>query len=285
MRSLSFVTLTAGLAAALSTPAFAQDTTDVAPFSGLYAGGSIGFDAQPNDGGSGLLFDRNLDGTFGDTVSLAAPQVNGNTNAFAPGFCNGRARSNANFNCAKDKDGMSYAARLGFDKQMGNVVVGLVGEFGKPEIRDSVSGFSTTPAAYVFTRKVKYDASVRARVGYAANTTLFYATGGPAYAKVRHSFYTINNNANAFAADGDNDTWGFVAGGGIEQKLGRNFSIGLEYLYNQYKDDDYTVRVSRGTALATNPFVLAPNTTGTDIQRSDDKFRWHSVRATAAFRF
>ena len=34
-----------------------------------------------------------------------------------------------------------------------------------------------------------------------------------------------------------------------------------------------------------NPFVLAPNTTGTNFQRSDDKFRWHSMRATAAFRF
>ena len=39
------------------------------------------------------------------------------------------------------------------------------------------------------------------------------------------------------------------------------------------------------SAPATNPFVLAPNTAGTDIRRSDDKFRWHSLRATAAFRF
>ncbi|MGK3919407.1 hypothetical protein ABI060_14310, partial [Enterococcus faecium] len=70
-----------------------------------------------------------------------------------------------------------------------------------------------------------------------------------------------------------------------EQKLGRNFSIGMEYMYHQYDDDAYRVRVTQGTAPATNPFVLAPNTTGTDLRRSDTKFRWHSLRATAAFRF
>lgn len=280
MRSKFLVTLAAGAAAlAFSAPAFAQDTTQDQPFSGVYVGGSIGFDAQPNDGGTSILFDRNLDGTFGDTVTTST-----GANAFSTGFCNGRARSSANVRCAKDKDGLSYAARLGFDKQFGNIVAGVVGEFGKPEIRDSVSGFSTTPASYTFTRKVKYDASVRARLGYAVDNTLFYGAGGPAYAKLRHSF-TTSNTANAFSADGDDDTWGFVVGGGLEQKINRNFSIGVEYLYNKYKDDDYTVRVARGTAAATNPFVLAPNTTGTDIMRSDDKFSWHSVRATAAFRF
>jgi outer membrane immunogenic protein len=134
------------------------------------------------------------------------------------------------------------------------------------------------------TREVDYTANARLRLGYAARTTLFYATGGPAYARVDHSFST-SNTANAFAGRGKKDAWGYVAGGGIEQKLGRHFSIGLEYLYNQYKDDNYVVRASAGTAPPTNPFILAPNTTGTDFQRSDDKFRWHSVRATAAFRF
>ncbi|WP_260597953.1 outer membrane protein [Sphingomonas endolithica] len=279
MRSQFLVTLAAGTAAlALSSPAFAQSTEE-APFSGVYVGGSIGFDAQPNDVGSGISFDRNLDGTFGDAVTSGA-----GTNAFANGFCNGRATSTANTSCANDKDGLSYAARVGIDQQIGHIVFGVVGEFGKSEIRDSVSGFSSTPAAYTFTRKLKYDASIRGRLGYAANNTLFYAAGGPGYAKLRHSF-TTTNALNAFSSDGDSDTWGFVAGGGIEQKIGRNFSVGLEYLYNQYKDDDYTVRAARGTAAIDNPFISAPNTTGTDLTRSDQQFRWHSVRATAAFRF
>ncbi|KQS05239.1 hypothetical protein ASG11_07355 [Sphingomonas sp. Leaf357] len=281
MRSQFFLSLAAGTAAlSFAAPAFAQDAApERAPFDGLYVGGSVGFDAQPSDARSTLLFDRNLDGTFGDTVTTST-----GANAFSPGFCNGAATSTAPVACRNDKDNISYAGRIGIDKQYGNLVAGVVGEFGKSKINDSTSGFSTTPASYTFSRSIKYNANLRARVGYAANTTLFYATAGGAYAKLNHRF-TTSNTANAFASRGDRDVWGYTGGGGIEQKLGRHFSIGLEYLYTQYKDNDYTVRVTQGTAPATNPFVLAPNTGGTDIIRSDDKFRSHSVRATAAFRF
>lgn len=277
--------LVAGLA--FAAPALAQEA-DPKPFDGLYVGGTVGFDAQPNDVGSSILFDRNRDGNFNELVTTAA-----GANAFAPtaaqpgaGFCNGRATSTgALTGCTNDKDNISYSGRVGFDKQYGHFVIGVVGEFGKSQVRDSVSGFSTTPASYVMTRKVDFDANARLRAGYAFDKTLFYATGGGAYAKTKSSFAT-SNTANAFADNGSrHDAWGFVAGGGIEQKLGRHFSIGLEYLYNQYKDDEYRVRVTQGTAPATNPFVLAPNTGGTDFKRSDDKFRWHSVRATANFRF
>lgn len=286
MRTNVLLTAASGIALFATVPAFAQEVDDK-PFDGLYVGGTVGFDAQPNDVGSTILFDRNLDGNFNDTVTTAA-----GANAFAPsgaqpgaGFCNGRATSTGLLTgCTNDKDDISYSGRFGFDKQYGHFVVGAVGEFGKSEVRDSVSAFSTTPASYVMTRKVDYNANLRLRAGVALRNTLFYGTGGGAYAKIKSTFET-SNATNAFAASSDNDAWGFVAGGGIEQKLGRNFSIGLEYLYNQYKDDGFRVRATAGTAPPTNPFILAPNTAGTDFRRSDDQFRWHSVRATAQFRF
>jgi len=252
---------------------------DEQPFTGLYAGGSFGYDVQSNDAGSRILFDRNLDGRFGDTVTTAT-----GANAFSPGFCGGQARAATPVGCRKDKDAIAYYGRVGFDQQLGNIVVGVMGEFGKSEIRDSVSAFSTTPANYVMNREVNWEASVRGRAGYAANTTLFYATGGVGYLSVDRSF-TSTNTANAFTNNGDDKVWGGTFGGGLEQKIGRNFSVGLEYLFHDYNDDNYRVRVARGTAPATNPFVLAPNVTGTDLARSDNRFRWHSLRATAAFRF
>ena len=138
-----------------------------------------GYDAQPNDGGSRILFDRNLDGRFGDTVSTAT-----GADAFgAPvgGFCHGRAYgSNGPTNptapggCHKDEDGWAYYGRVGWDYQRGNIVIGAVGEFGKSEITDSVSAFSTTPASYTMTRSVDWEASIRGRLGYTPNnTTLF----------------------------------------------------------------------------------------------------------------
>lgn len=279
MRSVVTVLLAAATFG-LTVPAFAQDVTEGAPFSGVYAGGSFGYAVQPNDVGSTILFDRGLDGGFGDTVTTAA-----GANAFSPGFCNGAARSNVPAGgCRNDKDGIEYYGRLGFDKQAGPFVFGAMGEFGKAEIRDSVSAFSTTPASYTMTRKLQWEAAVRGRVGYAADTTLFYGAAGPGYASIDRSFSTTNT-ANAFAGRGKRRQFGLVAGGGIEQKIGANFSIGMEYMYHQYKDDDYRVRATAGTAPATNPFILAPNTGGTDFARSDEKFRWHSLRATAGFRF
>jgi len=267
--------LVAGL---LAAPAMAQSVED--GWSGVYVGGSVGATVQGNDNGSSILFDTNQDGTFGDTVNTAAP-----ANAFSPGFCGGAANANVpTRGCANDKDGIEYFGHVGFDKQMGNLVVGVVGEFGKNDINDSTSGFSTTPASYTFTRSLKYSAGLRLRAGYTPNgQTLFYGTGGGVYGKIRSRFSTTNT-ANSFSGNDTSDAWGWSAGGGVDQKLGKNFSIGLQYLYTSLKDDDYGVRVGPGTAPATNPFLLV-NPTGTDIIRSDEKFRFHSIRATASFRF
>jgi outer membrane immunogenic protein len=271
----------------LAAPAFAQDTggtyvEDETGFNGIYIGAAGGYDIQPNDRGSSLLFDRNLDGRFGDAVTTAA-----GANAFSPGFCKGAARGATPLpgGCRNDKNGFAYYGRVGLDNQTGRFVVGAVAEFGKSEINDSTSGFSTTPASYTLYRDIEWEGSVRGRLGYTPNdTTLFYGTFGAGYAKINTEFYSTNT-ANAYGITGEDTQWGILGGGGIEQKLGRNFSVGLEYMYHQYQDDDIRVRVSRGTQPATNPFVLAPNTTGTDIRRSDSKFRWSSIRATAAFRF
>ncbi|KQN22166.1 outer membrane protein [Sphingomonas sp. Leaf30] len=262
--------------------AFAQETTEDAPFNGLYVASAGGYDVQPNDAGSSILFDRNLDGRFGDAVATAA-----GTNAFSSGFCNGATTATTltgGRGCRKDKDGAAYYGRVGIDTQRGNIAVGVVGEFGKSEITDSVTAFSTTPASYVMTRSVDWEASIRGRAGYAVNTTLFYGTFGAGYAKIDRDFYSTNTG-NAYQQSGKRQQFGILGGGGIEQKVTPNISVGMEYMFHQYQDDDFRVRVTQGTQPATNPFVLAPNTTGTDFRRSDDKFRWHSLRATAAFRF
>ncbi|MBD8640493.1 outer membrane protein [Sphingomonas sp. CFBP 13733] len=279
--------LYAGLAGAVilgltASPAFAQETTEDAPFNGLYVGAAGGYDVQPNDAGSSILFDRNLDGRFGDAVTTAA-----GANAFSSGFCNGATTATTltgGRGCRKDKDGAAYYGRVGMDTQRGNIVVGVVGEFGKSEITDSVTAFSTTPASYVMTRSIDWEASIRGRAGYAVNTTLFYGTFGAGYAKIDRDFYSTNTG-NAYQQSGKRQQFGILGGGGIEQKVTPNISVGMEYMFHQYQDDDFRVRVTQGTQPATNPFVLAPNTTGTDFRRSDDKFRWHSLRATAAFRF
>jgi outer membrane immunogenic protein len=271
--------LAAVAASAMAMPAMAQDGRDTAqdfngPYVSIVGGGTL----QGSDRGETLVFDTNRDGTYGDTVTTTT-----GADAFSPGFCNGAATGTANLGCRNDKDGPEYYARAGYDKRMGNFVVGLVVEGGRSHARDSVSGFSTTPARYTMSREADYQAGARLRAGYTpGGGALFYVTGGGAYARLDNKF-TTSNGANSFADNGKTNGWGYAAGGGAEVMVTNNISVGLEYLYTDLKDKDYVVDVGPGTAPPTNPFLL--NGGGTDIQRSNPHFRTHSVRGSLSFRF
>lgn len=272
--------LVASAATMLAVPAMAQDGHDRSEdFNGPYVAIGGGGTLQGSDRGETLLFDTNRDGTYGDPVNTA-----GGIDAFSPGFCNGAATSTANVGCRNDKDGPEYFARIGYDKRMGNFVLGAVIEGGRSEARDSVSGFSLTPASYTMSREADWQASARLRAGYTpGGGALFYVTGGPAYARLDNKFVTTNI-ANSFTDNGKTNGWGYTAGGGAEIMVTKKVSLGLEYLYTDVKDDDYTVNVGAGTAdPATNPFLL--NGGGTDIQRSSANMRTHSIRGTIGFRF
>lgn len=269
--------LAAASVSLISAPAFAQDG-DEEHWEGAYIGGSFGLAAQNNDRGETVVFDTNLDDNFDNNVNTVT-----GVNAFTPGFCNGAATGTAPVDCRGDKDGLEYHIRAGYDVQVGNIVYGFLLEGGKNEARDSVTAFSSTPASYTFSRELDYAIGARARVGYAARGALFYATGGAAYGKIDNGFST-SNTTNSFTDNGSTKSWGYSYGGGAEVKIARNFSLGLEYLYTNFVDDDYVVSVSRGTAPVTNPFVIA-NPAGTNMRRSDSDFDIHSIRLTASFRF
>ncbi len=262
----------------LAVPALAQDRDTSKDFNGPYISVGGGGTLQGNDRGETLVFDTNRDGIYGDQVTTS-----GGANAFSPGFCNGAATGTANLGCRNDKDGPEFFGRIGLDQRMGNFVVGALLEGGHSEARDSVSGFSTTPASYTMSREADYQGSLRVRAGYTpGGGALFYVTGGPAYARLNNKFVT-SNTANSFADNGKTHAWGYAAGGGAELMLTNNISVGLEYLYSDVKDDDYRVNVGPGTAPPTNPFLL--NGGGTDIQRSGSHFRTHSVRGAISYRF
>ena len=275
----TFLSLTA--LSAMTVPAVAQESAEKPGYNGVYVGVAVGYGFQSNDGGqSSILFDRDLNGTFGDTVTTAA-----GANAFSPGFCGGAATtSSPATGCTKDQDDFTYHGRIGADVQRGRFVYGALAEAGSSDLSDSVSAFSTTPASYTMTRRLLVSGSIRARAGYTPNdTTLFYATGGVAYGRVRSTF-TTSNTANSFTTNGTQDAYGYTAGGGVEQQLTRHIAIGIEYLHTDLRDDKGRVRVGAGTAPATNPFLLA-GAGGTDFRRSDDHFRYHGIRGTATFRF
>ena len=264
------------LLSAGAAPALAQ--AEDYGWTGFYVGGQLGYGFHKTRDNETVEFDTDLNGEFGDTVRTAA-----GADAFSPGFCGGPSFGPRPGDCDNDdKDGTSWAVHAGFDYQMGALVVGAVGEYGRADVEDSVSAFSTTPAFYTLTRRLRDNAALRARVGGAFGNTLVYATGGGAWGKIRNSFRT-NNAVNSFTNTGNEDAWGYTYGGGIEQRVAPNFSIGAQYLFTSLEDDDFRVR-AQGPAPATNPFIRV-NSAGTDFRRSQERFNTHSVRVTANFRF
>lgn len=265
----------AGMSALMAAPAVAQ-TSD---WSGFYVGGSVGqADVDSNDGET-LVFDTNRDGVFDDTVNTTAP-----ANAFSPGFCSGAANGNAPAaGCSSSGSEVGYAIRAGYDWQFGNFVVGVLGEVSKADLGDAVSGFSTTPASYTFQRDLDYTIAARLRGGYAFDNVLLYATGGYAQSELNRSF-TTTNGANSFTRGGNKTAEGYQVGAGAEYKVTPQWTVGIEYLQTSLDDDQYGVAVGPGTAGPTNPFLIV-NSSGTDIQRSSDKFEYDTVSLTTAWRF
>ena len=272
------ILMAAAATLALATTAHAQTAGD---WSGAYVGATLGYADRSESSSETILFDTNLDGNYGDTVRTAA-----GADAFSPGFCGGSFNTNAApGGCRGDDDtDFEWSVRGGYDLQFGDWVVGGLVEYSKLELSDAVTAFSTTPAAYNFTRKLKDVLAFRARGGYAFGDNLIYATGGYVIGNMKHSFRTTNT-ANIFPASGGGDAKGYQFGLGGEHKFTPNISVGLEWLRTDLKDDDFTVRASNsGTTAPTNPFLLV-NTAGTDFLRSKEHFKFDSFRVTASYRF
>ncbi|HYC74971.1 outer membrane protein [Brevundimonas sp.] len=276
LKTISAASLTL-LLTGVAAPALAQSAPD---WSGPYIGVFGGLVDTRDDQNETLVFDRDLDGSYDDMVVTS-----GGADAFGPGFCADQV-SGGTPRCDRDAPGVEGGVKLGYDMQFGRWVIGAVGELAGADVEDSVTGFSTTPAYYSFSRKLDNVAALRARVGMAAGPALVYATGGAAYGKVENRF-TTNNTANSFTVTTDEDEAdGYQFGGGVEWRLAPSLTVTGEYIYSDLETGEYNIRVAgNGTTPATNPFILAPNTTGTDMTRSGDSFKSHAFRIGMNMRF
>ncbi len=194
--------LTSVPALAADLPASAQPAAPVpyvAPFSwtGFYIGGELGWirtDPQYTTG----------------AVLLGTPFV---------------------ISAATGKDGLSYGVLAGYNYQMGNVVLGIEGDFegwtvGKIRYTAITGDFLTAHS--------KWGGSVRGRLGYAAGRALLYLTGGVAFLSNGTSIPTTG-----ISISGDDTRVGWTAGGGIDYAFTNNWFTGLEYRYSQFQSKSY----------------------------------------------
>ncbi len=127
-------------------------------------------------------------------------------------------------------DGVVGGAHVGYNYQINQFVVGLEGD---------VDGTSFSKSAYApgiatsFGTRIPVEGSVRGRVGYAWDRTLFYATGGAAFADIQHS---VNGGITPFYS-GSTGRVGWTVGGGVEYALTNNWSVRAEYRYSDFGHD------------------------------------------------
>ncbi|MFA5969622.1 MAG: outer membrane beta-barrel protein [Sphingomonas sp.] len=188
MRTL---TLAALAAAAVATPAFAQDTPAGPPaekpaFDGFRAGALLGYDAlQPGSSTDSAISDRN------------------------------------------GADGLLYGGDIGYDKTIGNAVIGAEAEIAGSTAKATNDPFNGLGFGRV---KAGRDIYVGARVGTLLNpTTLLYVKGG----------YT-NSRLDLTASDGTTETGqhfnldGYRVGAGVEKSLTPRTYAKIEYRYSNY---------------------------------------------------
>lgn len=236
-----------------------QEPAAVSDWTGFYIGVFGGATFNPATPGV-IEFDQQLDGTFGPPIGTLAT-------AFGSNFIGSR------------DGGFSGGFELGYDKQIGNFVVGVVGDIAYVDYADVQSGFSSTPAFYTETTSLNMLGTLRARAGIAlGDSFLAYVHGGFAGGNVTTTFAT--NNATA-ARRGSASTYGYQVGVGLEGMITEHVSLGIEYDYTNLGGRDFVTRFNN---VPPSPFTVV-NPGGTDVRGQDQIFDFHTVKAALKYRF
>ena len=163
-------------------------------------------------------------------------------------------------------------AQAGFNWQYGPAVLGVETDFQFSGMSGALNAPCPTPLCpspitASFSQSMPWFGTVRGRLGYAANSWLFYATGGYAYADIDTK---LTASAPGFATEFTRHEIrnGWTAGGGVEVALNRNWTARLEYLYLDFGKID-------------NPWVLVVLPTINDSTRITTSV----VRAGISYRF
>ena len=131
-----------------------------------------------------------------------------------------------------DKNGLTYGVLAGYNYQVGQLVLGVEGDF---------QGWTVGQIRYTaitgdfLTAHSKWGGSIRGRLGYAADHALLYVTGGAAFVSNETSIPSTG-----ITIGGDGTRVGWTVGAGLDYAFTNNWFTGLEYRYSQYEAKTFT---------------------------------------------
>jgi outer membrane immunogenic protein len=141
-----------------------------------------------------------------------------------------------------DNDSFLAGVHAGYNYQFGSIVVGIEGDieglFGDDDDDDFsgvvFNGTTGLPATYAFnSNTLDWQGSIRARVGFAFDRAMIYATGGFAFGGISGGVASPG-----LFNDGDDTITGWTLGAGVEYAFTNNLTTRVEYRYTSFEGND-----------------------------------------------
>jgi outer membrane immunogenic protein len=138
--------------------------------------------------------------------------------------------------------GLVVGGQTGCNWQSGTLVLGLEGDFdyfhSNPSFNNNTNTLSdgVTPFAILQSLTTDFLATIRPRIGIAADRNLAYITGGAAFTRVNYTESYVDGAAppGAGAATASRYLTGWVAGAGWEYAFSDRWTVRAEYLFASF---------------------------------------------------
>ena len=195
----------------------------------------------------GFYFGGNVGGSIGHDATSDFVAL------FPPGGGIGVTNPIASTSSSLSPTGVLGGLQLGYNRQFGNMVWGVEGDWAWSGQRDTLQNqnfiassvvVAPTTLNYSDEQKISWLSTVRGRLGFTHDCFLWYLTGGVAFGEVQSSYAfqtTPVGAANVFGPAAGAATFsatktGWTLGGGVETSLAwlgmsSHWSTKLEYLY------------------------------------------------------
>ncbi len=128
-----------------------------------------------------------------------------------------------------DPNGIMGGIQAGYNFQFDSIVLGIEGDLSLGDVDDTIyPGFARMEA------QIDWMATIRGRLGWAWDRTLFYATGGIAFTDLE-----IKLDLGGPSDKDKNSYLGWTVGGGVEHAVTDNISLKAEYLYADFGKENF----------------------------------------------
>lgn len=154
-------------------------------------------------------------------------------------------------------NGFVGGVHAGYNYQMNSIVVGLEADVEGASGKNTYSVFEPASGVYSYdetwsaSSRVKWQGSLRARMGFTVDRALLYVTGGLAFADVETVYASTINLPPASASNSaSNMRTGYTLGAGVQYALTNAWSLRAEYRYTNL-----------GTLSNSNTWLVGTTTT------------------------